>query len=313
MRVLPIAYDSLGVRSTCTFVETDTTVLIDPGAALGPSRYGLPPSPPEEAALERSIRKIRTYAKKSKIITISHYHYDHYLPDENIYANKVLVIKHPTKFINKSQKERAARFLEFIDDTPERIEFVAGDKETTEQFEFGKTTMYTSPPVPHGFKPTLGYVMMCAIVFRGETFIHASDVQGPQTDEATNWIIDHNPDVLYLSGFPTVFLGWRFPKRNLVKSNENLIRILTETDVKTIILEHHLLRDLHYKQKIGPVLETAERLGKYVVTAAEFNGKEPVLLEAMRKELWEEYRKTSSTSKRSVKSVGRKKKRHRYS
>ena len=63
---------------------------------------------------------------------------------------------------------------------------------------------------------------------------------------------------------------------------------MKKTDIKTIILEHHIVRDLYYLKKVQPVLDAAEKLGKHVVTAAEFNGKKPVFLEAMRKELWAE-------------------------
>ena len=44
MNVIPLSSDSLGVRSMATYVETkDCKILIDPSAALGPKRYGLPP------------------------------------------------------------------------------------------------------------------------------------------------------------------------------------------------------------------------------------------------------------------------------
>lgn len=42
MRVIPLASESLGVRSLATFVEAGgLRILIDPGVALGPKRYGL--------------------------------------------------------------------------------------------------------------------------------------------------------------------------------------------------------------------------------------------------------------------------------
>ena len=45
-RIVPLAFDSFGVRSMATFVETDDLkVLIDPGVALAPVRYGLEPHP----------------------------------------------------------------------------------------------------------------------------------------------------------------------------------------------------------------------------------------------------------------------------
>ncbi len=277
-KVLPLAADSMGVRSLATYVETDKRILIDPGAALGPKRYGLPPSDIEMKELTRHIRLIKSYAKKCDAITISHYHYDHYMPEDDIYVGKKVFIKDPDHNINLSQKKRAHDFLESFE-----LNYEVSDGKT---FKLGKTTLRFSPPVFHGGTSKLGYVIMADVVYKNFRFIHASDVQGPQTDEATEWIISENPDILMLSGFPTIFLGWRFPKSGLERSNENLIKILSETDVSTIILDHHIARDLNYKKKITSVLATAEKLGKRVVTAAEFLGEKNNFLEARRKELF---------------------------
>src|SRR4030095_12254168 len=45
MKVIPLAAESLGVRSMATYVEVGGTgILIDPGATLAPARFGLPPA-----------------------------------------------------------------------------------------------------------------------------------------------------------------------------------------------------------------------------------------------------------------------------
>lgn len=285
MRILPIAFDSLGVRSTATFVGTDKKILIDPGAALGPLRYGLPPSPAEFKKLDELLKKIRIYLKKSEIITVSHYHYDHYLADET-YKDKILLIKNPKENINYSQRGRSEDFLALIDNIPKTIEFSDNGR-----FEFGRTKIKFSPAFPHGNENSkLGFVVFCSVSYKNKRLIHASDTQGPQTLDATDWIIAENPDTLILSGFPTIFIGWRFSKRGLEQANLNLIKILENTKTDTIILDHHLARDLNYKKKINPVLDVADKLNKRVITAAEFLGREPEFLEAMRKELYGKYR-----------------------
>ncbi len=63
-------------------------------------------------------------------------------------------------------------------------------------------------------------------------------------------------------------------------------RILNETGVETLVVDHHLLRDLKWKEKIARVFET----GKEVKTAAEFLGLENDMLEARRKELFGTHR-----------------------
>jgi predicted metallo-beta-lactamase superfamily hydrolase len=141
----------------------------------------------------------------------------------------------------------------------------------------------------------LGYVLTCCIEYRGKKMIHASDIQGPQVVQTTDWIIQENPDILILSGFPTLLMGWRSSKFGLHQSNKNLIRILAETKVKTIISDHHLVRDLHYSNKIDEVYKKAKSLNKKIITAAEFLGKEPEFLEARRKEFYKkEERKRGS-------------------
>src|SRR5436853_27728 len=82
MKVVPLAADSLGVRSMATYVEVaDTGILIDPGATLAPSRFTLPPSTEEWDALRRANDRISAYAARASLIFISHYHDDHFRSD----------------------------------------------------------------------------------------------------------------------------------------------------------------------------------------------------------------------------------------
>jgi len=54
MKVVPLGAESLGVRSMATYVEVaGRGILIDPGATLAPSRFGLPPADQEWQALRR--------------------------------------------------------------------------------------------------------------------------------------------------------------------------------------------------------------------------------------------------------------------
>ena len=283
MKIIPLAFDSMGVRSTATFVETDLKILIDPGVSLGALRYGLPPSEKEIEKLEKLSGVVGNYAKISDILTISHYHYDHYLPQATFYKDKILLMKDPKNNINSFQRQRASEFLDWLKNHPGTKEFADG-----KSFKFKNTQIDFSPAVPHGAKDSkLGFVLMCSISYGGKKFIHASDVQGPQNEEATLWIIDQNPDTLLLSGFPTLLLGYKASKKNMEKSNQNLIKIITQTKAHTIILDHHLVRDLKYQEKILPISESARKLRKKIVTAAEFLGIDPELLEAKRKELYQ--------------------------
>ena len=94
MKIELIAFDSLGVRSMCTFVETkDTSILIDPSASLAPNKFGLPPHPKEIERLNELWQLIVKKARKAKVLIISHYHYDHYEPEASFYQGKKVFLK----------------------------------------------------------------------------------------------------------------------------------------------------------------------------------------------------------------------------
>ena len=214
MKIIPIAADSMGVRSLATLVETrDCRILIDPSAALGPSRYGLPPTEREFEALDDSKSVIHDVAQKSDILVISHYHYDHYDPDETFYCGKTVFAKSILECINKSQTKRGTDFKELVEGTCELIYC------DSEEFLYGSTTIRFSPPMPHGEDNTrLGYVLMTTIDEGDLRFMHASDVQGPVSERAAEHIIKEKPQLIVLDGPPIMFLGWRFSQKNLDRS-----------------------------------------------------------------------------------------------
>ena len=278
MKVLPIASDSLGVRSMATYVETPgCKILIDPSAALGPVRYGLPPAPEEFEALTKAKKEIRKIADGCDVLVISHYHYDHYDPTEKFYAGKTVYAKDISANINKSQHQRGSDFAAIVKD---RCDLVYCDGK---EFAHGKTKIRFSPPFPHGpANVVLGYVIMTTVEYGGKKFLHASDAQGPVVSKAADYIIKENPDILVIDGPPTLFIGWKFSMKNLEDAQSNLLKIMEKTKAE-IILDHHLLRDLKYKERFAkPYAAGAGR----IKTFAEYLGKENNTLEAHRKELW---------------------------
>ena len=278
MEIIPIASESLGVRSMATYVKTkDVRIMIDPSAALCPIRYKLPPHQLELDALENTRQKIRFYVLKSDIITISHYHYDHYNPDETFYEGKKIYVKNIYHHINKSQQKRGSEFQKQIQETCELIN--ADDS----SFTFGGTQLLCSPPFFHGPENVrVGYVMMVTIRDSTKTVLHASDVQGPVTKEAATYIINQKPDVLIIDGPPTNLLGFRFSKKSLHDATQNLIKIIRKTQC-TVILDHHLLRDLNYKKRFS---EPFKMYNDKINTFAEFTNKKNNMLEAHRKIIW---------------------------
>ena len=116
MNILPIAFDSLGVRSMATYVETnDVRIVIDPGVSVSPDRYSLPPHRIELDRRREMLAAVKRWTSIADIVIITHYHYDHHNPDDQgLYEGKEILLKHPRESINKSQKQRAEAQLMII-------------------------------------------------------------------------------------------------------------------------------------------------------------------------------------------------------
>ncbi|MDI6826072.1 MAG: MBL fold metallo-hydrolase [Candidatus Aenigmarchaeota archaeon] len=286
MKILPLAFDSFGTRSMSTFVKTeDVSILIDPGTSLAPIRSGYPPHPIELKRLDEHWKDITEFAKKSDILIVTHYHFDHFNPFENleIYEGKTVLVKHPTEKINYSQKGRAAFFLEQIKDLPKKLEYADG-----KEFKFGETRVKLSQPVFHGTNPRLGFVFEVLIDDGEYKFIHSSDVEGPSQQDQVDFILQNKPNLVFLDG-PLSYMMYRFGVKAMESSVKNMIKILESCPLDALIVDHHFLRDLRWKEKISEVFKAAEKKKVEVKTSAEFVGKKTEMLEAHRKELYQKY------------------------
>lgn len=275
MRIIPLAFDSLGTRSMATYIETcDLKMVIDPAVSLAPIKSGLPPHPIE---LEREAihwEIIKNYAKKADVLIITHYHYDHYNPSEpEVYRDKNTFVKHPTLNINKSQQARATEFLDII--IPKELNYSDG-----REFQLGKTRIKFSHAVPHGNIDRLGYVTEVSITDGSDKLIHTSDIEGGNLDCQLDFILKEDPDVIIFDGPMT------YPFQNIIP---NIIRIIKETRVKDFIIDHHYVRKSKWRDKLKEPSNTAAELNKRLICTAEFLGLEEDLLEANRKQLYKQF------------------------
>jgi hypothetical protein len=79
IQIEPLGAESLGTRSFCLYAKTpDLSILIDPGVALAPRRDGFAPHLKEIAAAKMTRELISERSTKCTVLTISHYHFDHY-------------------------------------------------------------------------------------------------------------------------------------------------------------------------------------------------------------------------------------------
>ncbi|MGC9209900.1 MAG: hypothetical protein ACP5FT_01330 [Acidilobus sp.] len=285
-KVSVLAADSMGVRSLATLVDACGTLIgLDLGASLAPRRYGLPPHELELKALERAMESIREAISEAEGITITHYHYDHFVRDEpQLYAGKRLFVKHPTQDINWSQRLRARRFL--LQQGVEKSASVSYADSAS--FTLGSASLEFSEPVWHGEPGTpVGRVLMVKVSCGDEHVIFASDVQGPADPAAvqrlTSWA---GARVLIISGPPTYFAGFKVPVEAVQAGLDGLRQLVRARVAETIVVDHHLLRDLNFSERLRDHYELARQVGVRLVNAAELMGVELNQLEARRRELW---------------------------
>ncbi|MFH1471237.1 MAG: hypothetical protein ABIF01_05795 [Candidatus Micrarchaeota archaeon] len=283
MKIVPLAFDSMGARSMATYVETkDLKLVIDPAVSLAPNRFGLMPHPKEKKRMSEQWGEIKKRARASDALVITHYHLDHYNPDEpGIYRGKQVFLKNPDVNINDSQAARSRGFIPKIEKISKGIEFADGTEHS-----FGNTALKFSPPVFHGIDSKLGYVVEVFVDDGKERFLHTSDVEGPALDEQIAFILRANPTVVFLDG-PLSYMLYKFGERALERSLHNMLLIIDRTDVKKLVVDHHFLRDSEYRERISKVVKFGKEEGCKVITAAEFAGKKVEPLETMRKALYE--------------------------
>jgi predicted metallo-beta-lactamase superfamily hydrolase len=293
---LPLAAESLGTRSMCTYVETgDVKILLDAGVSLAPIRFGLPPHPKEYDMIVESRRRIEEKATKADIVTISHYHFDHHTPSftdwacnwssqeiaQKIYEEKLVLMKNYKAKINSSQRRRGWVFAKTAGKHARKLEIADG-----KAFRFGDTLLRFSEPVFHGTENTsLGWILLATIEHEDEKIMFAPDVQGPMYNVALELIMAEKPELLIIGGPPLYLAGFKVAETQIQKGLEGLTR-LADT-VPSIILEHHLLRTENWREQTKTVFETAHAAGHKIMTATEFLGEKDNLLEAKRKKLFE--------------------------
>jgi predicted metallo-beta-lactamase superfamily hydrolase len=283
MKIVPLAAESLGVRSSATFVETtDVRILIDPGVSLAPVRFGLPPHPLEIRAMNESWRTIKEYAARSDILVITHYHFDHFDPTEPlVFRDKVLIHKDPKEHINSRQRERARAFSMSVGKLPRCVEIADNGS-----FDFGTTRIRFSAAVPHGSSQKAGWVVEASIREGDSCFLYTSDIQGAGRSEHLTFIRGEEPDVIYIDGPPTYMMGQAFTREDLHFSLDNIRAVIETTPVQTLIMDHHVIRDPNWDTEIGDLRVSSEKSSKMLVTAAGFLGREDEMLEAHRRQLF---------------------------
>lgn len=286
MDVTLVAFESLGVRSMCTFVETDEiSILIDPSAACH-TGHGLKPHPAEYEALLRKRAEMLRLAQRADAIVTSHYHLDHSTPlrtdlqttfstreyADQIYRGKRLFCKDPLRNVEPRQRERGRLFRSRYS---KHSMFRVADGG---HFEFGETELSFSPALWHGKEGTQqGFVIGTCVRDGNQTLVHGSDVQ-LLNGGCVDWMIGCKPSLAVAAG-PPIFDESRVSKDDRRFSSQLLGRLCEA--IPRVVVDHHLLRSDDWT---GFIVES----GSAAECAATFRGEPVDALESRRKELFAE-------------------------
>lgn len=270
--------ESLGVRGLSCIVELrDRKIVIDPGVALGYRRHGLLPHPFQVAVGSEVRERIVASLQDATDVVISHFHGDHVpLTDANPYqlsAKRVLPFFSKLPLWCKGPQDLSSHMLA-------RHEKLAAFFGRSFPNAEGKSVgpLSFSLPVCHGQADSnLGNVMMTRISEGGEVFVHASDIQ-LMGEKAINQILAWHPDIVLAAG-PSLYRSPSDQQKEVAWRNG----LRLAKSVETLILDHHLMRSVKGESFLEDL--SAESGGK-VMCAADFMGRERMLLEAWRKELY---------------------------
>ena len=279
MTIEILGTESLGVRGICCFVRTKKKrILIDPGIALGYSRFKLLPHPFQVAIDERIQKKIIKRWAEATDIVISHFHGDHIpLADANpfqLHIRKVASLNPRAKIWTKDMSHLSPleqKRADVLFSTLKKSPFVAEGKD--------KGEMSFSKPVLHGDKGSHTTTVIMTRIKGDKTFVHAPGIQ-LLNEEAISQIIDWHPDIAIVDG-PPLYLSLSLSKSQVERAWQNAGHLAY--NVGTLVLDHHLMRNL---EGIKWIRRLSLETGKKVICGADFMGQKRMLLEALRRDLY---------------------------
>ncbi len=271
--------ESLGVRGLSCYIEDkDTRVLIDPGVALGYTRWHYHPHPVQAVAGDLVRTTIGKLWVNAEYIVFTHMHGDHVplynanpfqLSLYDLGANKHAEILAPaSKLLGFKERTRLAKIKELYH---EKVVEISQDRSRIGPLEF-------YGPFPHGLNSSYVYMILADF---GVRVVHLSDM-GLLVDMAADTARRLKPDIVITDGPPIYrYLHDKYALHTLLRRAErNLSLIVGAAD--TVIINHHVNRcDQGYKW-----IMRLRREYSAITTAAEYVGSKPLLLEAWRRTLY---------------------------
>jgi len=286
VRIKVLGTESLGVRGLSCFIEyRGVKVVIDPGVALGFSRYGLHPHP-IQALTGYCVRgELLNSLLSTDYVVISHLHGDHVpLVNANPFQLPIQLVRLregsevllpvPTEGLGRLFRRRFRGLIRYLSNSIKLL--------THPPHHEGPLSIYW--PLPHGLNSST-YVAITSVNFSNLRFVHAPGSQLVLRG-SVELISRLRPDVVVIDGPPIYRYVNDLSTYSLLlrKSLEGVRELVRVCDV--VIIDHHVLRcseGLEWVKWVGELFSGVAN----VLTAADYLGRDPLLLEAWRRSLYE--------------------------
>ncbi len=275
MRVEILGTETLGVRGLSAFIDK---VLIDPGVALGFSRYHLHPHPIQAVAGDEVKARIVGAWGRAEDVVISHFHGDHIpLLNPNPFQLGIGDILHSHPNPDARIWVKAEKFCKGIErkrlrDLKRTFEGQVIEAEPSE----GDGLIEFIGPFPHtGNSDTL---VLGTIIRAGRVVLHLSDAD-VFSREVIRAVRRVDPDIVISDG-PSIY---RHVDKKLIEVSLSKASMMDFCG--TWVLDHHLMRCDNGIEWLNSLKERRKECD--VLSAAGFMKKPLTMLEAWRRTLYE--------------------------
>ncbi len=278
-RIHILGTESLGVRGLSCYIESnDHKILVDPGVALGYTRWRLHPHPLQAVIGDIVRSKIAEFWRIADYVVFTHMHGDHIpLYNANPFQLDLYMLDHhgekkiiapPSNMFSLKEKIRLEKIREIYREKLITIDWGAA--------EIGPVKVYG--PYPHG----LSHSRVYAVYINSDlSVLHLSDT-GLLVEDAARLVKDLRPDMVVTDGPPIYRYMHDKGMINdlLARARKNLERMIGHVD--KVIIDHHINRCDEGYQWINSIRK------EYgcIMTAAEYMGEKPLMLESWRRALY---------------------------
>ena len=191
---------------------------------------------------------------------------------------KELLKKGKKWFLDRTEKWSRELWLKDVKSGENVIKYIDG-----KTVRLNDVKIIFSEPLYHGIEYSkTGWVIAVIIEYKNNKILFSSDIQGPTIEDYAKWIIDVDPNILLLDGPPTYLIPYMFNLINFRRTQENIKWIIRDTkNLELIIYDHHLTRDMRFRERTAEIYEYAKKHNIKILDVANYLGLKPAYEIAM--------------------------------